>query len=95
MKIKEAISSLEQAEVAGSGDLRQLKNLLGLTGMAVAQGAYLDAVAAVGTPSSGQALQLQRIRQAITDGHGRLVSGEYAAAIDRFKDAVGRSLSLL
>lgn len=62
--------------------------------MAVAQGAYLDAVAAVGTPSNGEAL-LQRIRQAITDGHRRLVSGEYAAAIGRFKDAVGRSQALL
>ena len=95
VKIKEAIDSIALAEAAGSGDLSQLKYLLGLTGMAVAQGAFLDAVAAVGTPSNGEALQLERMRQAITDGHARLISGEYPLAIDRFKDAVGRSLSLL
>jgi hypothetical protein len=95
VKIKEAIRSLEQAEAAGVGDLTRLKYLLGLTGMAVGQGAYLDAFAVVGSPNHGEAAQLQRIRQAILDGHGRLVSGEYAAAIERFKDAVGRAVSLL
>ncbi len=94
VKIKAAINALEQAEAAGGGDLSQLKYLLGLTGEAVAQGAYLDAVAAFGSPSPGQAVQLQRIRQSIADGHARLVSGEYQAALDLFKNAVGRALSL-
>ena len=95
IKIRAAIKALESAEVAGAGNLTGLKYLLGLTGEAVAQGAYLDAVAAVGSPSPGQALQLQTIRQSITDGHARLINNEYLAAIDLFKDAVGRALSLL
>ena len=95
VKIKAAIKSLESAEGAGSGDLSRLKYLLGLTGESIAQGAYLNAVAAVGAPSPGEAAQLQRIRQAISDGHARLGSGDYVGAIDLFKDAVGRALSLL
>jgi hypothetical protein len=95
VKIKAAIKSLESAEAAGSGDLSGLKYLLGLTGESIAQGAYLNAVAAVGSPSPGQAAQFDRIRQAITAGHARLVGGDYAAAIDLFMDAVGRALSLL
>ncbi len=93
-KIKAAIRALERAEAAGGGDLSRLKYLLGLTGEAVAQGAYLDAVAAVGSPGNGEAMQLQRIRQSITEGHTRLVNGEHVTAIDRFKDATGRALSL-
>lgn len=95
VKIKAAIKSLESAEAAGGGNLSALKYLLGLTGESVAQGAYLNAVAAVGSPNPGQAAQLQRISQAISDGHARLSSGDYVGAIDLFKDAVGRALSLL
>jgi hypothetical protein len=95
VKIKAAITALERAEAAGGGNLSALKYLLGLTGESIAQGVYLNAVAAVGSPSPGQAAQLQRIRQAISDGHARLLSGDYVGAIDLFKDAVGRALSLL
>ena len=95
VKIGAAITALERAEAAGGGNLSALKYLLGLTGEAIAQGAYLNAVAAVGSPSPGQAAQLQRIRQAISDGQARLLSGDYVGAIDLFKDAVGRALSLL
>jgi hypothetical protein len=94
-KIGAAIEALQRAEAAGAGDLSNLKYLLGLAGESVAQGAYQDAVDAVGTPSQGQAMQMQRIRQSITDGHARLVNREYLPAIDLFKDAVGRALSLL
>jgi PKD repeat protein len=94
-KIKAAIEALVRAETAGAGDLSKLKNLLGFTGESIAQGAYQDAIEAVGTPSAGQATQLQRISQSITDGHARLVNSEYLSAIDLFKDAVGRALSLL
>jgi hypothetical protein len=95
VKIEAAIKALERAEAAGGGNLSGLKYLLGLTGESVAQGAYLNAVAAVGSPSPGQAAQLQRIRQAISDGHARLVNGDYIGAIDLFKNAVGRAVSLL
>jgi hypothetical protein len=96
VQIKEAIEALERAEAAGGGDLSRLKYLLGLTGEAVAQGAYLNAVVAVGSsPSPGEAVQLQRILQSIADGQTQLVNSEYVAAIERFKDAVGRALSLL
>jgi hypothetical protein len=94
-KIKAAIEALDRAEAAGAGDLSRLKYLLGLAGESVAQRAYQDASDAVGTPSPGQALQLERISQSITDGHTRLANGEYLSAIDLFKDAVGRALSLL
>ena len=93
-KIGEAIEALQRAEASGAGDLSKLKYLLGLTGESVAQGAYQDAVEAVGTPSPGQAMQLERIRQAITDGHARLVNSQYLLAIDLFRDAVGRALPL-
>jgi hypothetical protein len=95
VKIGAAIKALESAEVSGAGDLSALKYLLGLAGESVAQGTYLEAVAAIGSPSPGEAAQLQRVRQAITDGHARLADGEYLAAIDLFKDGVGRALSLL
>jgi len=95
VKIKAAIKSLESAEAAGSGDLSALKYMLGLTGESIAQGAYLNAAAAVGSPSPGQAAQLERIRQAITDGHAHLIGRDYVGAIDLFKDAVARALSLL
>lgn len=94
VKIKAAISALQRAEAAGAGDLSRLKCLLGLTGEAVAQGAYLEAVAAVASPSPGQAIQLQRIRQSITNGQARLVDGEYSGALDLFKDAVSRARAL-
>jgi len=94
VKIEEAIKALERAEAAGGGDLSGLKYLLGLTGEAIAQGAYLDAIAAFESPSPGETMQLQRIRQSITEGHTLLVNGEYVAAIERFRDAVGRALSL-
>jgi len=95
VKIKDAIKALERAEAAGSGDLSRLKYLLALTGEAIAQGVYLDAVAAIGVPTSGEAMQLQRIRQSITDGHIRLVDSLYVAAIEEFRDAVGRAIPLL
>jgi hypothetical protein len=95
VKIGAAIKALESAEVSGAGDLSALKYLLGLAGESVAQGTYLEAVAAIGSPSPGEAAQLQRVHQAITDGHARLADGEYLAAIDLFKDGVGRALSLL
>jgi hypothetical protein len=94
-KIGSAMESLQRAESAGAGDLSNLKDLLGLAGESIAQGAYQEAVDAIATPSSGQALQLQRIRQSIIDGHGRLINRDYLAAIDLFKDATGRALSLL
>jgi hypothetical protein len=94
-KIKAAIESLQRAETAGAGDLRQLKYLLGLSGESIAQGAYQDAVDAVGgAPSPGQAEQLERTRQSITAGHAQLVNNQFVPAIDLFKDAVGRALSL-
>jgi hypothetical protein len=40
-------------------------------------------------------MQLETIRQSIIDGHAKLVNSEYIAAIDLFKDAIGRALSLL
>jgi PKD domain len=95
VKIKDAIKALERAEAAGSGDLSRLKYLLALTGEAIAQGVYLDAVAAIEVPTSGEAMQLQRIRQSITNGHIRLVDSLYVAAIEEFRDAVGRAMSLL
>jgi hypothetical protein len=95
VKMKAAINSLASAEAAGAGDLRGLKYLLSLTGESVAQGAYLNAAAAVGSPSPGEAMQLERIRQTITNGHAQLIAGDYVGAIDLFKDAAGRALSLL
>ncbi len=94
-KIGAAIEALQRAEAAGAGDLSELNNLLGFTGQSVAQGTYQDAVEAVGTPSPGQATQLQRVRQSITDGHTLLGNKQYLPAIEMFKDAVGRALSLL
>ena len=93
-KIKVVIESLERAEAAGAGDLSNLKYLLGLAGESIAQGAYQDAVEVVGTPSSGQAMQLETIRAAITSGHALLVNKQYVPAVDLFKEAVGRALSL-
>ena len=93
-KIKAAVEALQRAEAAGAGDLSNLKYLLGLAGESIAQGAYQDAVELVGTPSSGQAMQLETIRQAITSGHGLLVNKQYVPAIDLFKEAVGRALAL-
>ena len=94
-KIKAAIESLQGAETAGAGDLRNLKYLLGLSGESIAQGVYQDAVDAVGSaPSAGQATQLERTRQSTTDGHALLVTNQFVPAIDLFKDAVGRALSL-
>jgi hypothetical protein len=93
-KIKDAIKSLEKAEAAGSGNLKGLKDLLGLASEAIAQQAYLEAVARVGSPSPGEAWQLQRIRQSITTGHANLGTGAYLAAIGQFKDAVCRAESL-
>ena len=93
-KIGAAIEALQRAEAAGSGDLNNLKYLLALTAESIAQGAYQDAVDAMGTPSPGQALQLERILQSITDGHTQLVNREYLPAIELFKDAVGRARSL-
>ena len=94
VKIGASVEALGRAEAAGAGDLSNLKKLLGMTGESVAQGAYQDAADAVGTPSPGQAAQLERIRQSIADGHDRLESRVYLPAIDLFKDAVGRTLSL-
>jgi hypothetical protein len=93
-KIGAAIEALQRAKAAGAGDLRQLKYLLGFIGESVAQGAYQDAVDAIGTPSPGQATQLETIRQSITDGHAQLVNKQYLSAIDLFKDATSRALSL-
>jgi hypothetical protein len=72
-----------------------LKYLLGLSGESVAQGAYLQAVAAVGPPTAGEATQLRRIVQAISDGHSRLIAFDFVGAIDLFKEATGRAVSLL
>lgn len=94
-KISSAIEALQRAEAAGAGDLSELKDLLGFVAESVAQGAHQDALTAVGTPSPGQAMQLEAIRQSIVDGHTRLANREYLAAIQLFKDAVGRALSLL
>jgi hypothetical protein len=93
-KIKAAIEALGRAEAAGAGDLRSLKYLLGFTAESVAEGAYQEAETAVGTPSPGQAAQLETIRQAIVEGHALLVNGAYLPAVDLFKDAAGRALSL-
>ena len=94
-KIKAAVEALARAEAAEAGDLRNLKYLLGFTAESVAEGAYQEAETAVGTPSPGQAMQLERIRQSIEEGHAMLVDGIYFSAIDQFKDAAGRALSLL
>jgi hypothetical protein len=88
-KVEHAIQTLELAEAAGSGDLNNLKYLLGLAGESVAQGAYQDVLAAIGgSPSPGQVTQLQRMRQSISDGHTKLVNKQYVEALERFKDAV-------
>ena len=61
VKIGAAIQSLEAAEGLGAADLHNLKYALGLAAESVAQGAYLQAVLAVGSPSPGELAQLQRI----------------------------------
>ena len=95
IKIGKAITALRNAEAAGAGDLSSLKYLLSLTAESIAQKAYLDAVAAVGVPNPGEATQLVRIRGLVTEGHARLVNGDYSGAVDIFKDAVGRAVTLL
>jgi len=95
VKIAAAITALESAEGLGAGNLSNLKYILGLVGESVAQGAFLQAVAAVGAPSPGEAAQLLRIRQDITEGHTQLLNGAFVAAINLFKDATGRAVSLL
>ena len=94
-KIAAAIGNLESAEALGAGDLSNLKYMLGLIGESIAQGAFLQAVVAVGAPSPGEAAQLQRIREDITEGHARLLDGDFVGAVDLFKDATGRAVSLL
>ena len=93
-KIGAAIEALQRAETAGAGDLSNLKYLLGLAAESIAQGTYQDAVELVGTPSSGQAMQLETIRQLITSGHTMLAAKQYVGAIELFKDAAGRALAL-
>ena len=94
-KISAATESLQKAEAAGVGDLNNLKYLLALAAESVAQGAYQDAVDAIPTPSPGQTTQLDRIRQAISDGHNLVLNKNYVGGIALFKDAAGRALSLL
>jgi hypothetical protein len=91
VKIKSAIEALERAEAAGSGSLSSWKYSLGLTSEAIAQAAYLRAVASVGEPNSAEAERLERIRALIVAGHARLAAGEFASALDEFKDAAAQS----
>lgn len=94
LKVKDAIRALERAEVAGSGDLIQLKSGLGLAGDATAQKAYLRALASVGTPNSNEERQLDRIRASIAAGQARLLAAAYVAAIEEFKEAAARAACL-
>lgn len=94
VKIKEAIDALEHAEAEGGGDLNGLKYFLALTGEAIAQGAYLEALARVGSPSPAEAEQLQRIRESITRGHGYIGARDYPVAVEEFKHAVSHATSL-
>ncbi|MEO8429380.1 MAG: hypothetical protein ABI651_19990 [Verrucomicrobiota bacterium] len=91
VKLSAFVSSLLKAEAAGAGDLTSLKYLTTLIAEAIAQAEYLRVVAALPAPSSGQAQQIQRIRQAILNGHLLLAVGDYLRAIDQYKDAVGRA----
>jgi glycosidase len=94
VKIEAAIEALEEAESAGAGDLSALKTHLTLIAQWVAQSAYEDAVAATDPPSKGEQKQLNRIQQALDDGHVLLTADEYLAALDKFQEAVKRSLAL-
>ena len=95
VKIGAAIKALESAEALGGVNFGDLKYILGLSGESVALGAYLQAVAAIGSPGSGEAAQLQRIVQSISDGHSRLIVSDFVGAINLFKDATARAVSLL
>ena len=95
VKIEAAIKALETAEAAGAGDLRTLKYTLGLAAESIAQSANLEALSAVGAPTPGEATQLQKITAAITAGHTLLVNGQFRSAMNEFKDATARAISLL
>jgi hypothetical protein len=94
VEIKSAIRALERAEAAGGGSLISLKYALGLVSEAIAEAAYLRALAHVGEPNSVEARQLERIRASIVAGHARLDAGEYTSALDEFKDAAERAACL-
>ncbi len=89
VKIKSAIEAFERAEAAASGSLISWKYALGLTSEAIAEAAYIRAAAS--KPNPAETTQLERIRASIIAGHARLAAGEYASALEEFKDAAARS----
>jgi hypothetical protein len=91
VQLEAFVASLTAAEAAGAGDLSGYKYLAAMVAESVAQAEYLRVVAALPSPTPGQALRIQLIRQAILDGHLRLAAGDYAGAFDRYKDAAARA----
>ncbi len=94
-KLRAAISYLQTAEARGAGNLKELKDLLGLVAEAIATGAYQEAQDAIPSPSPGQAKSLESIAELISTGHGRLASGQYLNACEGFRQATQKSLDLL
>ena len=85
------IESIQQAEAAGGPDVAFVKDLLGLSAEFLAVDALERATAAVQPASKGQFKQLQRIRALIDDGHAALLVGEYAEALEHFRQAVTKA----
>ncbi len=94
VKLIQAVSSLEQAEMQGAGNLTTLKFYICLAGQSLAQKAYLDAVAVYPAPAPSQRTKLDSIQAAISAGQTSVVNGQYTNGLEQFRYAVSQALSL-
>jgi hypothetical protein len=95
-KIKAAIESLADAQAAGGADTTALQRLLAVTARSIAQVQLDLAVASVGpSPTKGEKKQLNKIRALIADGVAQFSVANYAAATDKFEDAVQLCVPLI
>jgi hypothetical protein len=95
VKLGDAIDELTKAELATGLNHDGLQATLALAAYSIAAEAQADAIAANPSPAPGEARQLATIQQDIDLGSELLATGDFAAAVDEFHDAVSRAVSLL
>jgi hypothetical protein len=94
-KIRASIANLIDAETRGAGDLRALKDMLGLVAQGIATGLHAKAQAHLPNPSPGQAKALATIASLILKGHEQLVGDQHLDACHSFRQAAEKALQLM
>ena len=94
VKIKKAIEDLEDAEAADPTlDLSEVKELLALIAKSVALDVIEQAQAAASSPADWQ--KIDQALALMAEGEALLETGDYLGAVDKFRDALGKALSVL